>query len=185
MHESEVAQSWSGLLLPSPGNLQDRAIKPMSYELQADSLPSESPGKTLKWMGLDLKWVTLHLKEGWTAFSAPPCLIPPTELMRAKLTTVRSNSQSLNSSGETSLVVQWLRLGASTAGGMSSIPSQELRSHMPHCVTKNNFFNLNSGRNFATRLIYYYLCFLSFLLIRFMYLLTVVGLHHSLGFLKL
>ena len=26
-----------------------------SYELQADSLPSESPGKTLKWMGLDLK----------------------------------------------------------------------------------------------------------------------------------
>ena len=53
--ESEVAQSWSGLLFPSPGNLLDKAIKPMSSELQAGSLPSESPGRSLKWMGLDLK----------------------------------------------------------------------------------------------------------------------------------
>ena len=82
-------------------------------------------------------------------------------------------------------VLEWGAIAFSTAGSMSSIPSQELRSHMPHCVAKKNFFNLNSGGNFATYLIYYYLCFFSFLLIRFMYLLTLVGLFCSMGFLKL
>ena len=38
---------WSGLSFPSPGNLPDPGIKPWSPALQADSLPSESPGKTL------------------------------------------------------------------------------------------------------------------------------------------
>ena len=36
----------------------------------------------------------------------------------------------------TSLVVQWLRLRASTAGGMGSIPGLELRSHMPRSRKK-------------------------------------------------
>ena len=35
----------SGLPFPSPGNLPDSGIKPMSPALQADSLPSEPPGK--------------------------------------------------------------------------------------------------------------------------------------------
>ena len=36
---------WSGLPFPSPGDLLNPCIKPMSPALQADSLPSESPGK--------------------------------------------------------------------------------------------------------------------------------------------
>ena len=36
---------WSGLPFPSPGDLPDSGTKPGSPELQADSLPLESPGK--------------------------------------------------------------------------------------------------------------------------------------------
>ena len=37
---------WSGLPFPSPGDLPDPGIKPGSPALQADSLPSEPPGKS-------------------------------------------------------------------------------------------------------------------------------------------
>ena len=37
----------SGLPFPSPGNLPNPGIKPESPALQADSLPSEPPGKSL------------------------------------------------------------------------------------------------------------------------------------------
>ena len=40
-------ESWSGLPFPSPGDLPDPGIKPGSPTLQADSLPSESPGKAI------------------------------------------------------------------------------------------------------------------------------------------
>ena len=36
---------WSRLSFPSPGDLPDPGIKPGSPALQADSLPSEPPGK--------------------------------------------------------------------------------------------------------------------------------------------
>ena len=36
---------WSGLPFPSPGDLPDPGIKARSPALQADSLPSEPPGK--------------------------------------------------------------------------------------------------------------------------------------------
>ena len=36
---------WSGKPFPSPGDLPDPGIKPRSPALQADSLPSEPPGK--------------------------------------------------------------------------------------------------------------------------------------------
>ena len=36
---------WSGLLFPSPGDLSDPGIEPRSPTLQADSLPTEPPGK--------------------------------------------------------------------------------------------------------------------------------------------
>ena len=36
---------WSELPFPSPGNLPDPGIKPGSPALQADSLPTEPPGK--------------------------------------------------------------------------------------------------------------------------------------------
>ena len=38
-------EDWSGLPFPSPGDLPDPEIKPVSPALQADSLPSELPGK--------------------------------------------------------------------------------------------------------------------------------------------
>ena len=37
---------WSGLLSPSPGIFTHPGIEPRSSVLQADSLPSEPPGKT-------------------------------------------------------------------------------------------------------------------------------------------
>ena len=36
---------WSGLPFPSPGDLPDPGIEPRSPALQADTLPSEPPGK--------------------------------------------------------------------------------------------------------------------------------------------
>ena len=38
-------ESWSGLLFPSPGDRPDPGIEPRSPALQADSWPSEPPGK--------------------------------------------------------------------------------------------------------------------------------------------
>ena len=38
-------QEWSGLPFPSPGVLLNPGTEPRSPELQADSLPSEPPGK--------------------------------------------------------------------------------------------------------------------------------------------
>ena len=38
---------WSGLPFPSSGELSDPKIEPRSPALQADSLPSELPGKPL------------------------------------------------------------------------------------------------------------------------------------------
>ena len=39
---------WSGLPFPSPKELPNPGIKPRSPALQADSLPSEPPGKLKK-----------------------------------------------------------------------------------------------------------------------------------------
>ena len=38
-------ECWSGLPFPSPGDLPDPGIEPRSPALQADTLPSEPPGK--------------------------------------------------------------------------------------------------------------------------------------------
>ena len=55
---------WSGLLCPSPGDLPYPEIKPRPPALQADSLPSELPGKALyNW------WETLY-------FHCSPFLAP-------------------------------------------------------------------------------------------------------------
>ena len=43
--EFSKLEYWNGLPQPSPGDLPDPGIKPGSPELQADSLPSEPPGK--------------------------------------------------------------------------------------------------------------------------------------------
>ena len=43
--EFSKPEYWNGLPCPSPGNLPNPGIKPRSPALQADSLPSEPPGK--------------------------------------------------------------------------------------------------------------------------------------------
>ena len=48
---------WSGLPVPSPGDLPNPRIEPGSPTLQADSLPSEPPGKSVVSMN---KGVHLH-----------------------------------------------------------------------------------------------------------------------------
>ena len=40
-------EHWSGLPFPSPGDLPDSGIEPQSPALQADSLPTELPGKLI------------------------------------------------------------------------------------------------------------------------------------------
>ena len=66
---------WSGLSCPPPGNLPNPRIKPKSPALQADSLPSEPPGKTKDtWVGSlsllqgifvtqESNWVLLHFRQ--------------------------------------------------------------------------------------------------------------------------
>ena len=39
---------WSGLPFPSPGEIPDPGIKPGTPALQADTLPSEQPGKPIQ-----------------------------------------------------------------------------------------------------------------------------------------
>ena len=43
--EFSIQEFWSGLPFPSPGDLPNPGIEPGSPALQADSLPSEPPGK--------------------------------------------------------------------------------------------------------------------------------------------
>ena len=50
---------WSGLPFPSPGDLPDPGIKPRSPALQADSLPSEPPGKPMISITFQLMFVNL------------------------------------------------------------------------------------------------------------------------------
>ena len=43
---------WSGLPFPSPGDLPGSGVKSGSPALQADSLPSEPPGKSINLLAL-------------------------------------------------------------------------------------------------------------------------------------
>ena len=48
VHGILQAKNWSGLPFPSPGDLPDPGIEPRFLTLQADSLPSDPPGKLNK-----------------------------------------------------------------------------------------------------------------------------------------
>ena len=54
---------WSGLPFPSPGDLSNPGIEPRSPALQAHSLPSEPPGKTLTFLILYSLQMKLYAKE--------------------------------------------------------------------------------------------------------------------------
>ena len=46
--EFSSQECWSGLSFPTPGDLPNPGVEPGSPALQADSLPSEPPGKPLE-----------------------------------------------------------------------------------------------------------------------------------------
>ena len=66
---------WSTLPFPSPGNLPNPGIKPGSPALQADSLPSEPPGKPTPDLRVPVKFVLKnHLAqepESWHSLPSP------------------------------------------------------------------------------------------------------------------
>ena len=64
---------WSGLPLPSPGDLPDPGIKPSSPALQEDSVLSESPGKPY------LKVISGECGEGSGTPLQSSCLGNPTD----------------------------------------------------------------------------------------------------------
>ena len=61
----------SGLPCPSPGDLPDPGIEPGSPALQADSLPSEPPGKSDAYVGA-------NNLESLSKFPVTGCLSPKT-----------------------------------------------------------------------------------------------------------
>ena len=58
VHGILQAKCWSELPFPSPEDLPDPGIEPRSLALQADSLPSEPPGKPLE---LDIELINVQL----------------------------------------------------------------------------------------------------------------------------
>ena len=53
---------WSGLPFPPPGDLPNLGFKPVSPALQADSLPTEPPGKPKLKIYWSIKQVTINFK---------------------------------------------------------------------------------------------------------------------------
>ena len=74
---------WSGLPYPSPGNLPDPGIEPRSPAMQADALPSETPGKpSMEGEGnSEAGWLTLEacmkgsIQNGWTFLDGKSVLL--------------------------------------------------------------------------------------------------------------
>ena len=62
---------WSGLPCPSPGDLPNPGIEPRSPALQADSLPSEPPGKSyfIHWWWFSRLCPTLVTRSTWSTCS--------------------------------------------------------------------------------------------------------------------
>ena len=59
---------WSGLLFPSPGDLPNPGIGPRSPSLQADSLPTEPPGKPIQFSSVQFNHsVVSDSATPWTA----------------------------------------------------------------------------------------------------------------------
>ena len=141
---------WSGLPFLSPGDLPDPGIKPRSPALQADSLSSEPSGKPIKLAILQYKIKGFFFfkyqkkRQEMTIFSI--VLLFFSEATNADWLgrgqglqwdgewetrwILSRNCDSLNNNlpkmsvFQLYLVIQWLRLCASTAWGKGQIPSQ-------------------------------------------------------------
>ena len=74
---------WSGLPLPSPGDLPDPGIEPVSSALHTDSLPSGPPGKPIqsgqrskKKLG-DVSYSSKELKSASISLYPQICCVAP------------------------------------------------------------------------------------------------------------
>ena len=90
-----MQEYWNGLPFPSPGDLPDPGIEPESLALQADSLPSESPGKPKNSGGGNLSllqeifltqewnWGLLHCRQIFyqLSYQGRPCKVFTTTLI--------------------------------------------------------------------------------------------------------
>ena len=66
-------ENWSGLSFPSPGDLPDPRIEPRFPALQADSLPSQPPGKP----PIKIDIMVILIQDGNVSKDSPvfqPCL---------------------------------------------------------------------------------------------------------------
>ena len=68
---------WSGLPFPSPGDLLDSGIEPRSPTLQADTLPSELPGKILVWLILIETQAGIKIFQGEISITSDMQMKPP------------------------------------------------------------------------------------------------------------
>ena len=95
---------WSGLPCPPPGDLPNPGIKPGSLTMQADSLPSEPPGKP-KNTGIgslsllqgnfparELNWGLLHCR--WTLYQLSYQGSPHTRILEWKYPTYSNLSMN-------------------------------------------------------------------------------------------
>ena len=72
-------ESWSGLAFVFPGDLTNPGMEPGSPELQADSLPSEPPGKTSLYLGQKKERKNVKLLSSVQLFMTPwtaACQVP-------------------------------------------------------------------------------------------------------------
>ena len=70
---------WSGLPFVFPGDLTNPGMEPGSPELQADSLPSEPPGKTSLYLGQKKERKNVKLLSSVQLFMTPwtaACQVP-------------------------------------------------------------------------------------------------------------
>ena len=75
VHEVILAEHWSGLPFPPPGNLPNPGIKPASPvapELQADSLPLSHLGSPKIFSYHTLTAIRKHKEVSWAAISPFP-----------------------------------------------------------------------------------------------------------------
>ena len=99
---------WSGLLCPPPGDLPNPGIEPRSPALQADSLPSEPPGKPI------IPHAAAKLLQSCETFCNPmDCSLPGSS--------VHGDSLGKNTGAGCRALLQGI------------FPTQGSNPHLPHC----------------------------------------------------
>ena len=136
-----LAEYWSGLPFPSPGNLSDPGMEPRSLALQADFLPYEPLGKPTRHVKKKKSWPLLHIKEILIKITKRKPYKPP-RIAEMKTPNIlkwsESHSVVSNSLGSHGLYCPWNSPGQNTGVGNLSLlqgifPTQESNWGLLHC----------------------------------------------------